>query len=102
MIHDLIIQNKEPLKSMLNTFLDTIYDSNDDEAKKSSAPIYENLRKSIIDEVKLTKLQACLLSLLTSHTGNNFKQLAQNYTLAADEFAKITDEICKNLNEFQS
>ena len=59
--NDIIVEYREVFVSMINKFLDTLYDMDKNDAR---APMYETLRRAVIDEEELTPMQQRLILLL--------------------------------------
>lgn len=91
---DILKDNKKVFVSMINKFLDTLYDKDKDDV---SAPIYEELRRAIIDGTELTSLQKNLLLILVTFYVNKFTGLVAQYTQAVDQFTIIKSNMEKFL-----
>jgi hypothetical protein len=91
---NILTDNKDVFVSMINKFLDTLYDKDDGDV---SAPMYEELRRAIIDGTELTSLQKNLLLILVTFYVNKFTGLVAQYTQAVDQFTIIKSKIEKIL-----
>lgn len=91
---DILAENKDVFVSMINKFLDTLYDKDKDDV---SAPMYEELRRAIIDGTELTPLQKNLLFILVTFYVNKFTGLVAQYTQAVDQFTIIKSKMEKIL-----
>jgi len=91
---EIVKKNRKGLISAVNKMLDTLYDEDE---KNTSAPIYEELRRALTDEIELTPMQYNLIAILSSYNSAKFTQMGQACTKAAEIFDEITKTIQEDL-----
>lgn len=89
---EVVEEYREGLISAVNKMLDTFYGEDE---KNTSAPVYEDLRRALIDKVELTPMQYNLVAIVSSYNSAKFTQMAQ----ACAKAAEICDEITKTIQE---
>lgn len=90
--NEIIQKNKGIFITILNKFLDTIYDDSAEEETTSTA-MYEDIRKKLIDETELTKMEFNLIAILVSYELEIFKGNVINYTRAVTDLSAIYEDI---------
>ena len=91
---EVVEKYREGLISAVNKMLDTLYDEDE---KNTSAPVYEDLRRALIDKVELTPMQYNLVAIVSSYNSDKFTQMVQTCTKAAEIFDEITKTIQEDL-----
>lgn len=91
---EVIEKYREGLISAVNKMLDTLYDEDE---KNPSAPIYEDLRRALIDGTELTSMQYNLVALLCSYNSAKFLEMVKTCTKASEIFDEITKTIQEDL-----
>lgn len=81
---------KEALITATNKVLDTLYDQNE---KDTSAPLYEELRRALIDEKELTETQYHLIMIISTYTATKMISMAETCSKAADILTTIAETI---------
>lgn len=89
---EIVEKYRDGLVSAVNKMLDTLYEQDE---KNTSAPIYEDLRRALIDKKELTAMQYNLVALLSSYNAAKFTEMVKTCT----EAARIFDEIAKIIQE---
>ena len=87
---EVVEKYREGLISAVNKVLDTIYD---EDKKNTSAPVYEDLRRALIDETELTPMQYNLVAIVSSYNSAKFTQMVQTCAKATEIFDEITKTI---------
>lgn len=93
--NELILQpeNNKILIVLVNKWLDTIYDSNDKQLIQDSTPIYEALRRKLIDKAELSKLDISLIVLLVQYGLTKTKQALSQTQQAMDELTTLYEQL---------
>ena len=91
---EVIEKYRDALISATVKMLDTLYDKDE---KNPSAPIYEDLRRALIDETELTPMQYNLVALLCSYNSAKFLEMVKTCTKASEVFNEITKIIQEDL-----
>lgn len=87
---EIVEKYREGLIGAVNKMLDTLYDEDE---KNTSAPIYEELRRALTDEIELTPIQYNLVAIVSSYNSAKFTQMVQACAKAAEIFDEITKTI---------
>ena len=91
---EIVEKYREGLISAVNKMLDTLYDEDE---KNTSAPVYEDLRRALIDKVELTPMQYNLVAIVSSYNSAKFAQMVQTCAKAVEIFDEITKTIQADL-----
>lgn len=91
---EVIEKYRDALISATVKMLDTLYDKDE---KNPSAPIYEDLRRALIDKAELTPMQYNLVAIVSSYNSAKFTQMVQTCAKAAEIFDEITKTIQEDL-----
>lgn len=83
----LIQEYREPLVSIMNQFLDALYEERP--ADDPAIPKYETLRRTILDGGIPTKLEENLLIILLTFYSERFNQMAKDSARASQEFESL-------------
>lgn len=92
---EIVEKYREGLIGAVNKMLDTLYDEDE---KNTSAPIYEELRRALTDEIELTLIQYNLVAIVSSYNSAKFTQMVQACAKAAEIFDEITKTIQEDSN----
>lgn len=92
--NDVLVEYREVFVSMINKFLDTLYETDKNDI---SAPMYETLRRAVIDEEELTLIQQRLILLLVVLYLNKSKSIIEVHTKAVHDFSIIKSDLEKIL-----
>lgn len=92
---EIVEKYREGLIGAVNKMLDTLYDEDE---KNTSAPIYEELRRALTDEIELTPIQYNLVAIVSSYNSAKFTQMVQACAKAAEIFDEITKTIQEDSN----
>ena len=87
---EVVEKYRDALISATVKMLDTLYDEDE---KNTSAPIYEDLRRALIDETELTPMQYNLVAIVSSYNSAKFTQMVQTCAKATEIFDEITKTI---------
>lgn len=91
---EVIEKYRDALISATVKMLDTLYAEDE---KNPSAPIYEHLRRVLIDGTEPTSMQYNLIALLCSYNSAKFLEMVKTCTKASEIFDEITKTIQEDL-----
>ena len=91
---EVIEKYRDGLILAVTKMLDTLYDEDE---KNPSAPVYEDLRRSLIDKTELTHMQYNLVAIISSYNSAKFAEMIKTCAKASEIFDEITKTIQEDL-----